>query len=406
MIAGRDILVLSDDPEGLPSSTQHLFRYLGPHNRIFWLNVLNRLPGPSWDDAWKIARVSAGWLRRRRMPRGQQPPRPRTAPYAYAGTPPIIPWFKPAVRRWNGAVLGRHYRRLVRQYDIRDAIVFTTYPSTVDFVRDVSAAAKVYCCVDEWSQYPGLNAADFRRMEDELLGCVDGFAATSPDLMDKGRRCPAALYLPHGVDFSHFQGDPGGARSIAELAGLPRPIVGFFGLIAPWVDLELVAHLSRRFPNVSFVLLGKVEANLAPLARCANVHCLGLVPYRELPNYARYFDVGLIPFVRNELTEAVNPLKLLEYFALGLPVLATRVRALEGREGPLRLATTRDEFCEQLAALLTAPASFVAEAREVARRNTWERRAEQLSEFLLNLPSRGSSAITTEHTLSCPEFCT
>lgn len=388
MMTGRDFLVLSDDPEGLPSSTQHLFRYVGRHNRIFWLNMLSRLPRPSWGDAKKIVRVSAGWFGRRRTRRVGGPQRPRPAQYAYAGTPPIVPWFKPAVRRLNCAVLWRHYQRLVRQYRIRDAVVFTTYPSTVDFVQRVPAAAKIYCCVDQWSQYPGLNAMDYRTMEEELLGCVDGFVATSPDLMDKGRRCPASLYLPHGVDFDHFQRDRSGANPVAELERLPRPIVGFFGLIASWVDLELVAHLSRRFPEASFVLLGRNEVDLASLSHCPNVHYLGLVPYSELPNYARYFDVGLIPFVRNDLTEAVNPLKLLEYFALGLPVLATRVRALEGREGPLRLASTRDEFCDQLAALLEDPASFGAQAREVARRNTWEGRAEQLTEFLLPLSSR------------------
>ena len=117
-----------------------------------------------------------------------------------------------------------------------------------------------------------------------------------------------------------------------------------------------------------------------------NVHCLGFVPYAELPRYARYFDVGLIPFVLNRLTRAVNPVKLMEYLALGLPVLATRLPELETVAGPIRLGQTPAEFRAGLReALALCGPEARAEARAVARRNTWDRRVEQLSAFLETL---------------------
>jgi glycosyltransferase involved in cell wall biosynthesis len=167
-------------------------------------------------------------------------------------------------------------------------------------------------------------------------------------------------------------------------------MVGFFGLISAWVDQALIAHLSEAFPDVSFVLIGRADVDTASLAARPNVYQLGLVPYADLPAYARYFDVGLIPFVLNRLTRAVNPLKLMEYFALGLPVLSTRLPELELIHGPLRLAETAEEFRAGLADLLGALPSFEPEEAFVAARaNTWDARVEQLSGFLENLvPAR------------------
>jgi glycosyltransferase involved in cell wall biosynthesis len=226
-------------------------------------------------------------------------------------------------------------------------------------------------------------------MEAELLEAIDGLVVTSRPLAGKRvNGCPL-LHLPHGVEFEHFRA-AGRSEPEPRMEAIRRPVVGFFGLLSAWVDLGLIAHLSACFPECSFVLIGRAEVDLRPLQRLPNVHCLGWVPYADLPRYARYFDVGLIPFVLNRLTRAVNPLKLMEYFALGLPVLATRLPELERVPGPLRLAVTPDEFRAGLAELLRAyPGVKSEEAVAVARENTWDARAEQLSAFLEGLgPAR------------------
>ena len=386
MISGRDFLVLSDDWNGLPNSAKHLFRHVLPGNRVFWWNVITRLPRLSRSDAGKVIRVLGQWGkqlvgagRRASAEQGDSPGAPHTA------TPWMIPWFKPLVRRLNRASLARRFERLAREHHIRNPIVLTTFPSTVDFVRFVPAAAKVYYCVDEWLHYPGLNPADWQVMENELIEHVDGVVATSRDLEKKGRRCRASLYLPHGVDFEHFQAVSQQGPPVPALEKLARPIVGFFGLIAPWVDLRVVAALGRAFPKLSFVLIGKAVVGMQELSKLPNVHFLGMIPYEQLPAYARYFNVGLIPFARNELTEAVNPLKLLEYYALGLPVVGTRLRELEGLAGPLYLASDEAEFCAQVERALGNASGDREAALAVARQNTWRQRAEELSLFIANL---------------------
>jgi glycosyltransferase involved in cell wall biosynthesis len=221
-------------------------------------------------------------------------------------------------------------------------------------------------------------------MEAELLDAVDGLVVTSRELARKQRTSCPLLHLPHGVDFEHFHQARFGPPAPA-FEGSPRPVVGFFGLLSEWFDAELVGHLADCFPDVSFVLIGQAHLDPAPLTRRANVRHLGWVPYADLPRLAAGFDVGLIPYVENRWTRSLNPLKLMEYFALGLPVLATRLPELEGAPGPLHLARTREEFRAGLRAALGAGPGAAAEAIAVARRNTWQARAEQLSGFLEGL---------------------
>jgi glycosyltransferase involved in cell wall biosynthesis len=384
MITGRDFVVLSDDWNGLPTSAIHLFRRLARHNRVFWFNTVGRLPRLSRADAGKVLRTIGSWVR----------PGPRqtaTTVDDHAGvhvvTPVMVPWFKLLVRRFNRASLLGKYRTLCRRHDIADPIVVTTFPHAVDFMKAVPGATRVYYCVDDFLDYPGVNHADWAKMEAELLGCIDGLVVTSRHLAGKRTiDCPL-LHLPHGVEYEHFQ--QAAPAPVPALETLPRPVVGFFGLIGAWVDQALIANLSELFPNVSFVLLGRSEVSLQRLTGRPNVHSLGYVPYAQLPRYARCFDVGLIPFVLNRLTRAINPLKLMEYFALGLPVLSTRLPELETIEGPMRLAVIPDEFCGGLREVLAMRGERTAQdARAVARRNTWDQRVEQLSEFLAALRPR------------------
>ncbi len=389
MIAGRDFVVFSDSWDGLPTSTVHLFRKLGSENRVFWFNITTRMPRWTWRDFGKVAATMAAWG-------GQLLPRQRSdANHAAAGnqkffrcTPLMVPYFKPWVRRWNAKRFSARFAQLAGRHGISNPIVLSTFPCAVDYVKSIDGGLKLYYCVDDWLNYPGLNASVWETMEKELVHEVHGLVATSRDLRDKCRNGCPSLYLPHGVDFAHFHDAALALEAVPEMDCIPRPIVGFFGILAEWINVELIAALSKAFPTVSFVLIGRADVPLDPLAGCPNVHYLGPKPYAELPRYACHFDIGLIPFRINDLTKAVNPIKLLEYYSLGLPVLATRLPEMESSEGPIRLAETEGEFCDQLRALLAerCPAKKQA-AFAVAAGNTWENRVEQLSAFIHEIES-------------------
>lgn len=384
MISGRDFIVLADDWNGLPTSTIHLFRRISQSNRVFWFNMVNRMPRLTWKDAKKAASVVIDWVKRSPRANGRSNGYDSSpSPGLNVVTPFMVPWFKPAVRRLNCISITRTFKRLCRRYEIHAPIVFAVFPSAADFVKAVDPALKIYYCYDEFLEYPGFNVPDWRAMENDLLDSVDALVVTSRDLESKNRRSCPSLYLPHGVDFEHFNQAAIDSVPISRMENIPKPIVGFFGLISEWVDLKLLATLSRAFPDVSFVLIGKSEIDTEALAECPNLYRLGLVPYDDLPQYANYFDVALIPFVNSKLTVAVNPLKLMEYFALGLPVVGTRLPELEAMDGPIYLAATEAEFCERLREILADNSpSEAAAAVGVARQNNWDQRVEELSDFI------------------------
>src|SRR5262249_39293502 len=147
------------------------------------------------------------------------------------------------------------------------------------------------------------------------------------------------FFVSHGVDVAHFSRalDPALAPP-ADAAGLGRPVIGFFGLLAEWIDLGLLAGIARARPQWTLLLIGKANVDTSALRALPNVRLLGQKPYATLPAYCRAFDVGVIPFRVDELTVRANPLKLREYLAAGLPVVSTDLPEVRKYAGLVRLA--------------------------------------------------------------------
>ena len=384
-----DLVFFSDDRSGVPTSSMHLADQLAKKRRVFWLNTYTRMPALSWHDFSKAAKILFG----RSGKTAKRPENEEQADTIRYLTPKTIPWFIPPIRKING-ILGRCFlKKLFRDADIQSPVLVTTFPCTVDTFRAVRSETKqVYYCVDEWSEYPGLDRRRWGIMERELLRCVDGVAFTSRDLMDrKKQNAKQSLYLPHGVDFDHFSGT-NVQRAFAKidlLESLPKPIIGFFGTMDSWVDLAAISALAQRFPKYSFVVIGGARISTDVLQSSPNIHLLGPIPYAKLPGYASYFDVGLIPFVLNDLTKAVNPLKLMEYFAIGVPVISTRLPDILNVPGPLYFAENHDEFGDRLEEILRNDLpTLKRSAQEIAQQNSWASRAEKLLKFIDDATTR------------------
>jgi len=177
--------------------------------------------------------------------------------------------------------------------------------------------------VDRWGAFADYDASWMEACERELCERADIVLASAEDLAEHCRGFGAEVtYVPHGVEHAHF------ARALelgpvpADLEHLPSPRVGFFGLIHEWVDVQLIRALADRLP-FSFVIIGSSNQDLSALQARPNVHILGRRPYRELPEYCRGFAAAIVPFRISELTVSVNPIKLREYAAAGLPIVAT-----------------------------------------------------------------------------------
>lgn len=155
----------------------------------------------------------------------------------------------------------------------------------------------------------------------------------------------SSIFLPNGVFFDHFAKAP---RELPEeYSSIPRPIVLYVGAISEWFDFEIVNVAARKMPGVSFVFIGPERNAREKVAPAANVFLLGSRSYKQIPKYMSNADIGIIPFDFNKypaLVNSIHPLKLYEYMACGLPVIAARWRELELMDSPARLYSNEIEF--------------------------------------------------------------
>jgi SAM-dependent methyltransferase/glycosyltransferase involved in cell wall biosynthesis len=198
------------------------------------------------------------------------------------------------------------------------------------------------------------------------------------------------LLLSNAVDYDHFhiqrQLDviPSEIRKIKNKT--TRPIVGYFGALATWVDYDLIRYIATKRPDLEFVLIGwDYDGSLdkSGILIIENIHYLGVIEYSKLPNYAIWFDICMLPFSLNSITHATSPIKLFEYMALGKPIISTPINeALKYKS--VIVATDKDQFLEKInAALQLVEDSFYLELLDQeAKVNTWEIRFGHLDRIL------------------------
>jgi glycosyltransferase involved in cell wall biosynthesis len=205
--------------------------------------------------------------------------------------------------------------------------------------------------------------------------------ATSAELQRQKRgEKTSTLLLPHGVDFEHFHSaaEPRGPVP-EEMRTLPRPLLGFYGLLSSWVDTDLLVQVARAFPRASVVLIGPAWSNYQIPKGAPNLHWLGPCSYADLPRYAAHFDVGLVTFKQNRLTTSVNPLKLLEYLALGLPVVSTPLSDLGHLTDYVRQADNPRDFIQQVQLSLIENGPDERQHRfRLAAEESWDSRMDYL----------------------------
>ena len=170
-----------------------------------------------------------------------------------------------------------------------------SFAPDISYLLDHFDAEKVvYYCVDDFASFSGYDAEQVRRDEEDLCRRSDLVVTTSKTLQDaKAPLNPNTILVPHGVDYAHF------SRAVKEdlpvpedMRTIPHPILGFFGLIRDWVDLDLLAEVARLRPGWHIVLIGDSTVDLAPYCGIPNMHFLGRKRYEDLPAYCKCFDVG------------------------------------------------------------------------------------------------------------------
>lgn len=389
VLRGRDIVCFSNDWDGDPLSKTHIMKILARDNRVLWVNSLgNRRPEMSARDLERIGKKIGDIARGIR----------EEWPNLHVLGPLALPAFGSMARAVNRIVFRHQVLFAMKRLGFRDPISWSFLPSSAPVCGALGEDLVIYHCVDEFSAFSGA-PPEIGEMEASLARRADLVIVSAERLLHAKKRYNANIHVVrHGVDHAHF------GRALApetpvhpELASLPRPVIGFFGLIADWVDLTLIRRVADAFPKASVVLVGKVQTSLAPLAGAPNVHLFGRRPYEELPSLCKGFDVALMPFVDNELARSSNPLKVREYLAAGLPVVSTAVPEVEAL-GLCRIARSHQAFVEEVRRALEDPGPR-KERSDAVLGESWESKVEEMRQAVLQTYRRrmfGSAGVDAD----------
>jgi glycosyltransferase involved in cell wall biosynthesis len=370
LLRGRDILCFSHDWSGDPLSKTHLMRLLARENRVLWVNSIGyRTPTASKAD---ITRAFKKLL-------AAATPLSEPEPNLFVLNPLAIPAYgNPRVRDFNRHFLRFQVRRAMRKLGFKKPLNWVFNPAAAIIAGKLGEDKVIYYCVDEYTAFSGVSSGALGELEEQLLRRSD-LVIVSADLLyqSKAPFNPKTVIVRHGVDFEHFRKAVEPETVVPdEIKNLPRPVIGFFGLIADWVDLELMAKVAERYPQGSLVLIGKATTDTSVLERLPNAHLLGRKTYESLPAYCKGFDVALMPFRINELTLNANPLKVREYLAAGLPVVSTAIPEVEIL-GQCRIGRDAESFMREVEAALADPGPSVARS-EAIRGESWAARIDEI----------------------------
>jgi glycosyltransferase involved in cell wall biosynthesis len=234
--------------------------------------------------------------------------------------------------------------RFFSEHGIDSFVLWYYTPMAMPFTRHLKPLAIVYDCMDELSEFRGA-PPDMRLNERELLAQADLLFAGGRSLYEvKRQRHPNAHLFPSSVDVTHFSRARRSVVDPVDQRDIPRPRIGFFGVIDERMDLELLAGLTAARSEWQFIMIGPVvKIDPASLPRRSNIHYLGPKRYDQLPDYLAGWDVAMLPFARNHSTRFISPTKTPEYLAAGKPVVSTSITDVVHPYGEQGLALIADE---------------------------------------------------------------
>jgi glycosyltransferase involved in cell wall biosynthesis len=324
------------------TSSHHVAERLAERTRVLYVDTPGlRAPKANGRDLRKLGR---------KLLSAARPPR-RIGDRLWQMSVPQIPFRRlPFVQRVNLALGKLLVKLALKRLGFGRTVSWFAVPHPGALANAFGEAAVVYYCIDDYAALPDVDARAVAQMDAQLTSRADQvFVASLPMLLAKQQHKPTTVLAPHGVDVALFESASDPQLSIAPGARhLPRPVVGFFGLIEEWIDLDLIADLAERRPQWTFLMIGRLAVDPGRLKALPNVRFAGPQPYRSLPNWAKAFDVAIIPYRLTRQVVNAAPLKLREYLATGKPVVAVPAPEIERFAGLVRIARGPDQFIREI----------------------------------------------------------
>lgn len=381
MLKGHNIICFSNDWHQDPLSKHHIMSRLAKQNRVLWINSIGmRKPTISRQDLAKGYNKLKSFFQNRLE---------KVNDNLYVLSPLVLPFHGSKTANFlNKYILLRQVAHCKNKLGFEQPILWSFLPNTVSVFGKLGEKLAIYYITDDFTKFTGHPSESIARMEEELLDRADLLIASSRHLAEiKGRGKPIH-FIGHGVDHRHF------SRALEmtkndwpeDVKNLKRPVIGFYGEINDWLDLEMLRRATELMPEWSLVLVGRVAVEVGDISRLTdlkNVYLPGQKKFRELPAYCAAFDAGLIPMKLNELTACVNPLKLREYLAAGLPVVSARLPEVMAYQDAVEFAGTAEELVAAVKNILARDRSKLKyELSSRVANESWDAKVEEISAII------------------------
>jgi len=384
MIKNNDIICFStSDWENPWGSKQQLMLRLSSANRILYVeyqaSILHML-----NVLFFINRIKK-WSHNPR----------RVNENLYVFTPlPCLPFgfYFRSVNRLNQLFLSLCLMKAFNKMGFKKPILWVYTPLAVDILRFASHSLVVYHCIADFANEKKIakRMSTIAKMEKELVEkCALVFALTKSlcDYLSKVNT--NTYYFPSAVDYEMFNSSCAeDAQEPEDIKEIRRPRIGIVTYLHDQLDLSLLSYIADERKNWSLVIIGKAlrtRHDLSRLFKKKNVFFLGEKKHHDIPRYIKSFDVCLIPYVKNEYTDNVSPLKLCEYLSMGKPVVSSGLESLLEFRDTISLCETKEEFLRQINRYIehgNNDQSIITKRKEVAQQNSWDKRIELLTSLL------------------------
>ncbi len=288
------------------------------------------------------------------------------------------------------ALRVRAMRRTMQQLGFGRPLLWLTRYYQADVVGTCGERLVIYQISDEYSAYVAVRDPDtVRREEAALIRRADLVLVTSPALLaSKGPLNPYTYLVPNAADVEGFAQAATDPALPAAMANLPRPVMGYVGVLNEKLDYELLRAVALARPDWTIALVGPLSLYTQPhkadgLAGLPNVRLLGGVDVTQVPHHIKACDVCLLPYERNEWTRNIDSLKLYEYLACGRPVVATDIPAAHGFLGLVHVVRDAAEAVAAIELALEERTPEHGRRRQAAvAEHNWDARVEQISELI------------------------
>jgi UDP-galactopyranose mutase len=319
----------------------------------------------------------------------------------YVCVPHLPPGLPPSLVQTE---LRRLFFELLITRTIDHPVLWYYTPMALEFTRDLAVSAIVFDCMDELSAFAGA-PPELLALETELLARADLVFTGGQSLYEAKRERNRRVHaFPSSVDVAHFSKARSRQPDPADQADIPRPRLGFFGVVDERMDTSLLDEIARMRPDWHIIILGprvKIDAGQLPVR--PNIHYLGMKKYDDLPSYLAGWDVALLPFAKNAATQFISPTKTPEYLAAGCPVVSTSVRDVVrpyGEQDLVAIADTPERFVEAVQAALTSlPQNWRDCVDRFLATKSWDRTWAEMAQMINEIAERN---ITTRLTVGVP----